>query len=144
MDADSLPLHGTPACPLFKDAPVISAEVRTTQRPVAIKILRAQRFPCRGRWKLTMRTKRPDLGTSHVGLLRPYLCQFQIITPDKVCAIQPVPKVRCKGVVHGCMCDGGQRSISDVVPQGAMHPALETVFFLADRWSPRDVHLPRA
>lgn len=45
--------------------------------------------------------------------------------------------------VHGCMCEGGQRSKSDVVPQGAVHTALETVFFLADRWAPRDVRLPR-
>lgn len=86
--------------------------------------------------KLAMRTKRPDIARSPAGLLRPYLCQFQIITPDKVCAIQCFPQIRCK-CVRGCMCDGGQRSMSDVVPQGTVHPALETAFFLADRWFPR-------
>lgn len=50
--------------------------------------------------KLNAYTKRPGLTRSHTGLLRSYLCQFQIITSAKV------PKVRwseCTFLVCACV-----------------------------------------
>lgn len=97
VDTDSLSLHGAPVWPLFKYALVISAQVRTMQRPVALtKDFRAEGFPCRGRWNLIYVYKEtwPNEVTHTEGLLMSNLCQFPIITSDKLCAIQSVPRAR--------------------------------------------------
>lgn len=82
--------------PCSNNALVISAQVRTMQRPVAItQDFRAEGSPCRGRWNLIYAYK--ETWPNEVTHRRSSDVQFMSVSNhnvDKLCAIQSVPRAR--------------------------------------------------